>query len=64
MTLLLSFALAAAMIATLCVLGFGIFSLVRGGNPGRSNRLMRMRILFQFIALIVFAILMMLARDM
>ncbi len=37
------------------VLAAGIYSLFRGGEFGRtwSNRLMRMRVLFQFIAVLV-----------
>ncbi len=41
-----------AVFATLCV---GIYSLFRGGDFARSysNRLMRLRVLLQFIAIIV-----------
>lgn len=40
------------------VLMAGIFTLFRGGEFGRSwsNRLMRMRVLFQFIAVVVVVI--------
>lgn len=42
-----------AMLATLVVLGIGVFSLVRGGGFRErwSNKLMRMRVLFQAIAI-------------
>jgi hypothetical protein len=42
----------AAVFATLCV---GIYSLFRGGEFGRaySNKLMRLRVLLQFIAVCV-----------
>jgi predicted membrane protein len=41
--------------AVLVTLGVGIFALFRGGDFGRSysNRLMRLRVLLQFIAIIV-----------
>jgi hypothetical protein len=42
----------AAVFATLCV---GIYALFRGGEFGRSysNKLMRLRVLLQFIAVLV-----------
>jgi len=44
-----------AMLAVLVVLGLGFFSLARGGTfrANWSNRLMRLRVLFQAIALIL-----------
>ena len=48
-----------AMLATLVVLGFGVVQMIRGGNPRRSNKLMQYRVLFQGIALLLFAVLMM-----
>ena len=45
----------AALAAVATVLAFGIYSLFRGGDFGRSwsNKLMRLRVLMQFIAIIV-----------
>jgi hypothetical protein len=45
----------AALIAVLVTLGFGLYALFRGGDYGRSrsNKLMRLRVLMQFIAVIV-----------
>ena len=42
----------AAVLITLCV---GVYSLFRGGDFGRSysNKLMRLRVLLQFIAVLV-----------
>ena len=37
----------------LVVLGLGLWNLMRGGSPNRSQSLMRLRILFQFIAVVV-----------
>ena len=47
-----------AMIVTAGVLFLGIFSMTRGGafNDKWGNRLMRYRILAQFVALLMFAI--------
>ena len=43
----------AFMIAVVFVLCAGLWNLMRGGSPNRSNRLMQMRILFQFIAVVL-----------
>jgi hypothetical protein len=56
---LLTVLLPLAMLATLVVLGFGVVQMIRGGNPRRSNKLMQYRIVFQGLALLLFAILMM-----
>ena len=55
MTLLFSILVPLALGAVLITLGFGIFALFRGGDFGRSysNKLMRLRVLLQFIAIIV-----------
>jgi hypothetical protein len=51
------------MLGTLGVLFAGLFGLVRGGDPARSNRLMRWRVILQGAALLLFAILMGLLRS-
>jgi len=38
------------LLAVLVVLGLGLHNLVTGGSPNRSQSLMRLRILFQGIA--------------
>jgi hypothetical protein len=45
----------AALAAVAVVLALGIYSLFRGGDFGRSysNKLMRLRVLTQFIAIVV-----------
>ena len=55
--------LVCAMIATLAVLFVGIFTMAKGGafNEKFSNKLMRTRVLFQGIALLLFAIFMLFA---
>ena len=44
-----------SLAAVLVVLGMGIYALFRGGDYGRShsNKLMRLRVLLQFIAILV-----------
>ncbi|ESQ77181.1 twin transmembrane helix small protein [Asticcacaulis sp. AC402] len=47
-----------AMFAVVVVLGFGLYSLFKGGDFGRkwSNKLMRLRVLFQAIAIVLLII--------
>jgi hypothetical protein len=53
-----------AMLGVLGVLGAGMIGLVRGGgDPVRSNRLMRWRVLLQAVALVLFALLLTLLRP-
>ena len=44
-----------SLLAVLVTLGFGIYALFRGGDFGRSysNKLMRLRVLLQFVAILV-----------
>ncbi len=44
-----------SLLAVVVALGFGIYALFRGGDFGRSysNKLMRLRVLLQFVAVIV-----------
>ena len=42
-----------AIIAVAIVLVFGLVNMMRGGSPQTSQKLMRLRVLFQFIAIIV-----------
>jgi hypothetical protein len=39
--------------AVAVVLVLGLFNMMRGGSPNTSQRLMRLRVLLQFIAVIV-----------
>ena len=56
--------IALLMLATLGVLFAGLFGLVRGGgNPARSNQLMRWRIILQGAALLLFALLVTVLRS-
>ncbi len=42
-----------AVIAVAVVLLLGLWNMVRGGNPGRSQTLMRWRVGLQFLAIII-----------
>ncbi|MBV9858815.1 MAG: twin transmembrane helix small protein [Alphaproteobacteria bacterium] len=63
MKTLLTILLALALLGVLVVLGMGVLSVVRGGNPRRSNKLMQARVMFQAVALVLLALLMMLAKS-
>jgi hypothetical protein len=39
--------------AVAIVLVLGLFNMMRGGSPNTSQRLMRLRVLLQFIAIVV-----------
>ena len=43
----------AAIIAVAVVLVLGLINMMRGGSPNTSQKLMRMRVLLQFVAIIV-----------
>ena len=51
------------LFGVLVVLGLGMFGVVRGGNPRRSNALMRARVLLQGIALALMACLLLLKHQ-
>jgi len=44
-----------SLLAVLITLGFGLLALFRGGDFGRSysNKLMRLRVLLQFVAILI-----------
>ena len=35
------------------VLAMGLYNMMRGGSPERSQKLMRLRVLLQFVAIII-----------
>jgi hypothetical protein len=47
------YAVPAAIIAVAIVLVFGLVNMMRGGSPNRSQKLMRLRVLLQFVAILV-----------
>ncbi|HVZ08693.1 twin transmembrane helix small protein [Rhodopila sp.] len=58
-----SFLLGLMLLAVLGVLAAGMIGMVREGDPRRSNRLMRWRVLLQALALLLFAAMMSLMRP-
>lgn len=63
MTTALTILLVLAMIGTLGTLFAGMLSITRSeGNPGRSNVLMRWRVMLQGAALLLFALLLMVMK--
>ncbi len=47
------YAVPAAIVAVAIVLMLGLINMMRGGSPNRSQKLMRLRVLLQFVAIIV-----------
>ena len=47
------YAVPAAIGAVAIVLVLGLLNMMRGGSPNRSQKLMRLRVLLQFVAIIV-----------
>ncbi|MEW6452615.1 MAG: twin transmembrane helix small protein [Pseudomonadota bacterium] len=52
-TFLSNIALPVALAAVTIVLLLGLFNMMRGGSPNRSQRLMQLRVLFQFVAIVI-----------
>ncbi|OQW57368.1 MAG: hypothetical protein A4S14_20355 [Proteobacteria bacterium SG_bin9] len=48
-----TFILPIALAAVTVVLLLGLFNMMRGGSPNTSQRLMRMRVLLQFVAIVI-----------
>ena len=63
MHVFLTVILVLAMAGVLIALGVGVATMLKGGNPRRSNKLMQMRVVMQAVALVVLAILMMMAAK-
>jgi len=51
------------MVGVLIAFGVGVATMIKGGNPRRSNKMMQMRVVFQAVALLVLAMLMMMAAN-
>jgi hypothetical protein len=47
------FLIPAALIAVTVVLILGLFNMMRGGSPERSQQLMRWRVMLQFVAIVI-----------
>jgi len=61
MEVFLTILLVLAMLGVLGVLGFGVVTMLRGGNPRLSNRMMQARVVMQGVALLLLALLMLMA---
>jgi hypothetical protein len=48
-----TFVLPVAVAAVALVLLLGLINMMRGGSPNRSQKLMRLRVLLQFFAIII-----------
>ena len=42
-----------AVAAVVVVLGLGLFNMMRGGSPHTSQKLMQLRVLLQFVAVVI-----------
>ena len=42
-----------AVVAVALVLLLGLLNMMRGGSPNRSQKLMRLRVLLQFVAIVI-----------
>jgi tellurite resistance protein TehA-like permease len=52
-----------AMLGVLAVLALGVINMAKGNNPQRSQKLMQSRVVLQGLALLLFAIFMLLFRH-
>ena len=48
-----TFILPIAVAAVALVLVLGLINMMRGGSPNTSQKLMRLRVLFQFVAIVI-----------
>jgi Hypoxia induced protein conserved region len=48
-----SFLLPIAVAAVALVLVLGLINMMRGGSPNRSQKLMQLRVLLQFVAIVI-----------
>ncbi len=48
-----TFVLPIAVAAVAIVLLLGLINMMRGGSPNRSQQLMRLRVLLQFVAIVI-----------
>jgi hypothetical protein len=63
MRVFLTVILVLAMVGVLIALGVGVATMIKGGNPRRSNKMMQMRVVMQAVALLVLGLLMAMAAN-
>lgn len=62
MDVFLSTLLPVILIAVTVILLLGLWNMLRGGNPGRSQTLMRWRVILQFLAILFAMVVLYFAR--
>jgi len=55
--------IALALLAVATVLVLGLFNMMRGGSPNRSQNLMRWRVILQFAAIVIAVLVLWLKRG-
>ena len=63
MRVFLTVILVLALVGVLVALGVGVATMLKGGNPRRSNKMMQMRVVMQAVALLVLGLLMAMAAN-
>jgi NADH:ubiquinone oxidoreductase subunit 6 (subunit J) len=63
MRVFLTAILVLAMLGVLGALGVGVATMLKGGNPRRSNKMMQLRVIMQAVALVTLVLLMMMAAN-
>ena len=58
-----NFVIVLALAAVFIVLMMGLFNMMRGGSPSRSQNLMRWRVGLQFLAIVIVVLVMWLQRG-
>ncbi len=58
MSVFLTVLIVFTMLGVLVILGAGVVTMIRGGNPRLSNKLMQSRVILQGAALVILALLM------
>ena len=58
-----NFVIVLALAAVFAVLMMGLFNMMRGGSPNRSQNLMRWRVGLQFLAIVIVVLVMWLQRG-
>jgi len=52
-----------AVVAVIAVLGIGLWTMLRGSSPNLSQKLMRLRVLLQLVAIVIIMLFVFVARG-
>ncbi len=52
-----------AVVAVIAVLGMGLWTMLRGSSPNLSQKLMRLRVLLQLVAIVIIMLFVFVARG-